>query len=122
MELTIPTPHGSVVVEAQPTETHGLVTHPVLLSDDTADLDWRTVTHTPSGLRFPINFPNDQRAADFANSIGHLADWQQATPDIPKAEVLQIAVRHGGITDTTYCLGAYQSERTTAVEVRKAGE
>ncbi|MGW7688913.1 hypothetical protein ACWGMA_08465 [Streptomyces asiaticus] len=121
MELTIRTPHGHVIVEGKPTETGGLVTHPVLLSNDTVDLDWRTVTHAPSGMRFPVNFPNDQHAADFAKSIARLADWQQAKPDIPKDEVWEIAMQNGGISDATYC-DAYQPERTAAVEVRKAGE
>ncbi|MBI0296756.1 hypothetical protein JBE04_20405 [Streptomyces sp. PRKS01-29] len=121
MELTIPTPHGHVIVEGKPTEADGLVIHPVLLSNDTTDLDWRTVTHAPSGMRFPVNFPNDQCAADFAKSIAHLANWRQAKPDIPKAEVWEIAMQNGGISDTTY-YDAYQPERTTAVEVRKAGE
>ncbi|MCQ8831847.1 hypothetical protein [Streptomyces malaysiensis] len=128
MNLTIPTPHGDVTVEAKPTETGGLVTNPVLLFDDPAtqrviaDLDWRTVTHTPSGMRFPVIFPDDQHAADFAKSIGHLADWQQAKPNIPEAEVLKVAFQHGGIPEDIYYLDAYQPERTAAAEVRKAGE
>lgn len=128
MELIIPTPHGDVTVDARTTETAGLVTNPVLLFDDQAgrrviaDLDWRTVTHTPSGMRFPVNFPDDQRATDFAKSIGHLADWQQAKPNIPEAEVLKVAFQHGGIPEDIYHLHAYPPKRTAAVEVRKAGE